>query len=286
MRGGKRRDAPNPQFIVVIRGSLSITVRLLFRSAGKWFPRGDKQGYHNSLEQCKVLEYDQRTSPWKQSVKFAPQAVLKRVNAMVNRNEASALTSAQLMQGHEAGNQEATTELFNRYLDQLIRLARNRLAPKLARRIDPEDVVQSAYRSFFTAVGERRFVLERSGDLWRLLAGITLNKLYRQVERNTAKKRDVSKERGLTAEDSLNIGPKILSREPSPSEAVALADEIQLVMRNFEPLHREMLELRLQGYLVEEIASQTKRTQRTVLRVLGRFKQMLRDRAAAAITSA
>src|SRR5687768_17015475 len=129
---------------------------------------------------------------------------------IVNKNEVSALTSAQLLQGHEAGDQDATTELFNRYVDQLIRLARHRLAPKLARRIDPEDVVQSAYRSFFTAAGQGRFVLERSGDLWRLLAGITLNKLYHQVERNTAKKRDVSKERGLAAEDSLNIGTEIL----------------------------------------------------------------------------
>jgi RNA polymerase sigma factor (sigma-70 family) len=198
---------------------------------------------------------------------------------MIERKHASALTSAELLRGHAAGDEEISAELFNRYVDRLIRLARQRLAPRIARRIDPEDVVQSAYRSFFAAAGEGRFVLERSGDLWRLLAGIMLNKLYRQVERNTAKKRDVSKECGIDAEDSFSVRPEILSREPSPAEAVALADEVELLLRGFEPLHRQVIELRLQGYLVEEIATETQRTQRTVLRVLERVKQKLADRA-------
>jgi RNA polymerase sigma-70 factor (ECF subfamily) len=183
------------------------------------------------------------------------------------------------LRGHVAGDVDVTAELFNRYVDQLLRLARQRLAPKLARRIDAEDVVQSAYRSFFAAAGEGRFVLERSGDLWRLLAGITLNKLYKQVERNTAKKRDVSKECNLVAEDSLHCGIEALSREPSVSEAIALAEEVELVMRGIDPMHREMIQLRLQGHFVEEIAAKTNRTQRTVLRVLERFKQKLAERA-------
>jgi RNA polymerase sigma-70 factor (ECF subfamily) len=204
---------------------------------------------------------------------------LETANMVDNKNP-SALTSAELLQGHVSGNAEVTTELFNRYVDKLIRLARRHLAPRLARRIDAEDVVQSAYRSFFAAAGEGRFVLQRSGDLWRLLAGITLNKLYRQVERNTAKKRDVSKECGLTAEGSVSVRPEVLSREPTADEALALADEIELIMRGFEPLHRTVIELRLQGYLVEEIAAQTNRTQRTVLRVLERWKHKLSERAA------
>src|SRR5688572_19224085 len=198
---------------------------------------------------------------------------------MSDKENISALTSAQLLHGHEAGDVDATEELFNRYVDRLIGLARKRLAPKLARRIDPEDVVQSAYRSFFTAAGRGRFVLEQSGDLWRLLAGITLNKLHRQVERNTAKKRDMSKDCALAEEGSLSVSPDVLSREPSPHEVVALADEIELLMRDLDPRHREMIQLRLQGYLVEEIAAQTERTQRTVLRALEGIKQKLLARA-------
>ena len=198
---------------------------------------------------------------------------------MVDNKNVSALTSVELLEGHVAGNPVVTTELFNRYVDKLIGLARRRLAPRLARRVDAEDIVQSAYRSFFAAAGEGRFVLERSGDLWRLLAGITLNKLYRQVERNTAKKRDIAKDCAIAAADSFSVLPELVSREPSADEAVALTEEVELIMRGFEPLHRTIIELRLQGYLVEEIATQTKRTQRTVLRVLERLKQKLNDRA-------
>jgi RNA polymerase sigma-70 factor (ECF subfamily) len=198
---------------------------------------------------------------------------------MADQERISALTSAQLLHGHQAGNIDATEELFNRYVDRLIGLARKRLAPKLAGRIDPEDVVQSAYRSFFAAAGRGRFQLEQSGDLWRLLAGITLNKLHRQVERNTAKKRDVSKDRGLADEGSLSVGTDVLSRDPSPDEVVALADELELLMRDLDPRHREMIQLRLQGYQIEEIAAQTQRTQRTVLRALEGIKQKLLARA-------
>ena len=67
----------------------------------------------------------------------------------------------------------------------------------------------------------------------------------------------------------------MLTREPSPVEAIALAEELEQVMRRLEPLHRRMLELALQGYGVEEIASDTQRSERTVRRVLERVKEEL-----------
>jgi RNA polymerase sigma-70 factor (ECF subfamily) len=204
---------------------------------------------------------------------------------MGDKRDTSALTSAELLASHQAGDSVATNELFHRYVEKLMRIARRRLAPKLAGRVDPEDIVQSAYRSFFTAAGQGRFVLERSGDLWRLLVGITLNKLYRQVEQHTAQKRDVTKECRLSSgTDGELQTAAALSREPSPSDVAGLADEIELVMRQLEPVHREMFQLRLQGYLVEEIAERTNRTQRTVLRVLNRVKEILSERASRAGT--
>ena len=67
----------------------------------------------------------------------------------------------------------------------------------------------------------------------------------------------------------------MLARGPSPVEAVALADELEQVMTRLEPLHRRMLELRLQGYNLLEIGAATKRTERTVRRVLELIKEQL-----------
>jgi RNA polymerase sigma-70 factor (ECF subfamily) len=172
------------------------------------------------------------------------------------------------------GNQQAAAELFQRYASQLVALARSRLSAKLSRRLDPEDVVLSAYRSFFAGARQGQFEIERGGDLWRLLVAMTLRKLYRQVKRNLRQKRSVGKERQV-AQRSSSLEAQLLAREPSPVEAVALADELEHVMELLPPLQRRMLELRLQGYNLLEIAAATQRTERTVRRVLETIKEHL-----------
>jgi hypothetical protein len=82
-------------------------------------------------------------------------------------------TSAELLARYRNGDDDAAEELFCRYVTRLTSLARTRLSPKLATRTDPEDVVLSAYRSFFVGVRKGRFRLRRSGDPWRLLVSIT-----------------------------------------------------------------------------------------------------------------
>jgi DNA-directed RNA polymerase specialized sigma24 family protein len=74
-------------------------------------------------------------------------------------------TSHELFHRYCAGDSQAATEIFDRYVARLMELARRRISPKLGRRVDPDDVVQSAYRSFFVHARESRFALERAGDL-------------------------------------------------------------------------------------------------------------------------
>jgi RNA polymerase sigma-70 factor (ECF subfamily) len=178
------------------------------------------------------------------------------------------------------GDAQAADELFGRYTARMVALARRRLSAKLSRRIDPEDVVQSAYRSFCGAARDDRFVLERSGDLWRLPASITLHKLHHHVERHRAAKRSVEKERGFSSESSLAaLGAGAAARDPSPDEAAALVEEVEHLMRGLPPLGRRMVELRLQGNRIEEIAAETDRSERWVRRVLGEVRDRLDRRA-------
>ena len=60
--------------------------------------------------------------------------------------------SIQLLNRVRSDDSGAAEELFERYLQRLLALVRTRLPGKLARRVDPDDVVQSAYRSFFTGL--------------------------------------------------------------------------------------------------------------------------------------
>src|SRR5262245_53933822 len=98
-------------------------------------------------------------------------------------------SSVSLLERWRGGDPQAASELFRRHARRLIALARSRLSNKLAPHVDPEDVVQSAYRSFFIAARDNGVEVQAGDQLWQLLVTITLRKLYRQVERLGAMKR-------------------------------------------------------------------------------------------------
>src|SRR5262245_8788514 len=185
--------------------------------------------------------------------------------------------SAALLREVAAGDEDAAAEVFERYADRLTRLARSRLAAKLASRVDPEDIVLSAYRSFFVAARQGRFEVQRGGDLWRLLVEITLHKLYRSAEHHLAQQRSVERERSTC---SLTAGAIVLGgREPTPDEALAACEEVEAVLGQLSARGRQALELRLQGYELEEIAERLNCNERTVRRLINEARQIMMARA-------
>lgn len=188
--------------------------------------------------------------------------------------------AADLLERWKNGDQRAATEIFQTYVSRLVGLARNRLSARMSKRIDPEDVVQSAYRSFFRHARNDRYELSRSGDLWSLLAAITVRKVHGQVEHHTAQKRAISREEADPGGEALlGVPPDAVSREPSPDEALAVVEELETVMRELSPDHRRMLELRLQEHTIEEVAESIGCSERTVRRVLDRVKDHLLKQA-------
>jgi RNA polymerase sigma factor (sigma-70 family) len=183
----------------------------------------------------------------------------------------------ELLQRWRDGDQQAAGELFELYAERLVALARSRISERLSRRLDPEDVVQSACRSFFGGARAGRYNPQHGGDLWSLLVAITLNKLHIQIRRNQAAKRAPQREQDQDGRDALQ-DDALLAREPTPLEAVALADELELLLRGLGPLERQMLEMRLHGYNLDEIAGATGRTERTVRRTLDQVKALLKQR--------
>ena len=184
-----------------------------------------------------------------------------------------------LLRRASSGDELAATELYNRYVDRLIDLARKRLSPKLARRTDPEDIVQSAFRSFFRHARAGRFGTRDGSDLWRLLAAITVNKVLRAVRRHTAQKRSVNVEESGGGNIILaTVPPQAVSHDPTPDEAAALVEETEFIMHQLSPLQRKVLEVRLQGHTAEHTAQQARCSERTVHRVMGLVKARLEER--------
>lgn len=179
--------------------------------------------------------------------------------------------SVNIFERYLTGDSLAADDLFNRYVERLTRLARSRLSASLAQRVDPEDIVMSAFRSFFIGARDGEFSIDHSEDLWALLVRITLNKLYRTAAHHSAQKRSTAAQKAIT--DS------IVTTEPSPEAAVALADELQTLMRGLSANRRRILELRLQGELLEDIARDLGVSERTVRRAMQDIRKQLAKQA-------
>jgi RNA polymerase sigma-70 factor (ECF subfamily) len=172
-------------------------------------------------------------------------------------------------------------EVVRRYERRLIALARARMSAKLLRREGPEDVVQSAFRSFFRVATEDHIELGAGNDVWPLLVLITIRKVQRKVEYHTAGLRSIHRESSLALSDSAcDLAAGLADREPSSEDAAELADEIDAVLRDFLPLHRAMVEAMLQGAAVDEIAATAQRSERLVNKVRTRFREALEQRLA------
>jgi RNA polymerase sigma factor (sigma-70 family) len=195
--------------------------------------------------------------------------------SMVSDADPAAWTSLILLERYRRGDVLAEYEIFARYFGRLTALARIHLSPRLAQRTDPEDVVLSVYRSFFIAARDGRYALNRGGDLWRLLAAITKHKLLRQIRHQSADRRSMEVEVSLDQVDER----RLLGRQavPSAEDAAALADELEQVMAHLDPFGRRVLELRLQGLRILEIADDIGRSERSVRRLLSQIRQRMTE---------
>jgi RNA polymerase sigma-70 factor (ECF subfamily) len=186
----------------------------------------------------------------------------------------------ELMGRLRQGDEAAARQIFEEYAERLIALARSRLGQRLRQKVDPEDVLQSVYRSFFTRHARGQLQLEGWDGLWGMLTVITLRKCGRWVERFTCQKRNVAAEVPAVGDGDSAGGWEAVARDPTPVEAAILAETVEQLIQGLEGRERDIVTLCLQGWTVPEISARVGRTRRTVQRVLKRAQehlQRLRD---------
>jgi RNA polymerase sigma-70 factor (ECF subfamily) len=177
---------------------------------------------------------------------------------------------ADLMACLKAGDNEAAAEVVRRFTHRLIALARLRLDARLRQKVDPEDVLQSVYKSFFLRQAEGTLSLDNWQALWAVLATITARKCGRWTHHFQTQKRHLDDEVAADA-----AGWEVFSGEPSPQEAVELTELVERLLRELGQRDGEILSLALQGYSGDEISERLDRPRRTVYRVLERIKARL-----------
>lgn len=185
-------------------------------------------------------------------------------------------SNRELVAAWRGGNHLAATVLVRRYMARLTSLANSRLSRKLARRLDAEDVVLSAWRSFFVATGCDQVNVPDDDNLWPLLVTMTLRKLSRQAAKHSAERRSIHAESEFSGEVDW---PSIAARDPTPDEAAAVTDEVEQLMSDLSAIDRDILCRRLQGYQHAAIAEAVGCSERTVRRSLQRIREQYATKA-------
>jgi RNA polymerase sigma-70 factor, ECF subfamily len=176
-----------------------------------------------------------------------------------------------------AADNDAAREAFDLYAERLRRLARRHLHRRIRQKVDAEDIVQSAYRSFFTRAQREDWNLAGWNEVWGLLMTITLRKCANRAEHYLAARRDVRREVAFSS-DSPHPASREHSqeqREPTPDEAAILAETVEDLFRRVGERDGGILAQHLQGYSVVEISHNQGRAERTVRRVLARIRREL-----------
>jgi RNA polymerase sigma-70 factor (ECF subfamily) len=168
-----------------------------------------------------------------------------------------------------AGDEVAARAAYERWSSRLVGLARARLGNIVSAKEDPEDVVQSVYRSFFRRFAAGGYSVASWEDVWAMLAAIAVRKCANRRKRYAAGRRDARREVALF-DQAL---PSAL--EPTPAEAAALSDTIEALLRGFDPPERAIVELSLQGYSTAEIRDRLGRAERSVQRVREQVRSLL-----------
>jgi len=163
---------------------------------------------------------------------------------------------------------KSSSELDDQYRARLCRLVECEMNRRFRRKEDPEDVVQSAFRTFYrrNALGE--FHVDSSVDLWRLLETITRHKLLKHVEKHDAAKRNPKRE-------EYPDGDELRGRGPTPEEAAMAADLLESALAGLDETYVKVLHMRLQNCTEEEIAAKLGCTRSFVRTKLDRIRDRL-----------
>lgn len=180
-----------------------------------------------------------------------------------------------LIRGLRTGDEEIVAEFCAQYGRHLHAVAEKNIATGLRRRVGPESIMQSAYRTFFRRAREGQFDLADSEDLWRLLCAITLTKVREQARYHLRHKRAVNRETDVGAAEEAGERRQPTAPGPTPAEAAALAEQFEVLLASLDEEEQQIVELKLQELTNLEVADRLGCSDRTVSRILARIKDRL-----------
>src|SRR5262249_6479361 len=142
------------------------------------------------------------------------------------------LQVSELMTRLRGGDQRVADDVFHRFAGRLVALARSRLDLDLRRKVDPEDIVQSVFKSFFRRQGAGEYEVANWDTLWSLLAMITVHKAGFRIRYYRAARRNGERDpASIRYSQEFNAEWEAIAREPTPAQAAMLTETVEELMK-------------------------------------------------------
>ncbi len=175
----------------------------------------------------------------------------------------------------KAGERTAAQQLWERYFQRLVGLARGHLRGTPRRAADEEDVALSAFESFYQRAECGQFPqLNDRDDLWQLLVVVTVRKAIDLVRHEGRPTRGSG--RVLVLSELAGPGfEEVLDPELTPELAVQMAEECRrLYGRLGDDTLRAVARWKMEGYTNAEIAAKLGCVPQTVERKLRTIRRL------------
>ncbi len=166
-----------------------------------------------------------------------------------------------------SGHVDAATDLYRRYARRIRALATKQIGKKLGERLEPEEIVQSVFRTFFRRLSQGHYNVPDGEEIWGLFLVIALNKVRSAARFHSAARRDVNRTESLPADSSV--------AQRDEEDLTTLRQVVNDLLEGLPESHQQIVTLRVEGYTVAEIAEAAGLSKRTTERVLQKFRKLL-----------
>ncbi len=207
----------------------------------------------------------------------------ERIKGRMSQQEDPRVPSSTLTDKLKEGDDAAATLLFQRFGPWLQKAVDRKIGARLRRRVDTDDIMQSAFWSFFRRTSDGQYAFEHSGALCRMLLKIAENKIRKAADYHHRQRRDVDRE---LAADAAELQISDRQWQDAALQLADSIDEIAGIIDELEPRDAEFFRLKhFQGHSIGKIAAETGWSVATVKRVLNRVTQRVRQRVESRISS-
>ena len=170
------------------------------------------------------------------------------------------------------GDETAAQIIWQRYVNDLVKLALNKLRHAPKKVMDEEDVVQKAFENFFRQVQGGSFSrLNDRYDLWQILCMLVDRRAKDQVATLNTKKSGAGLVHGDSINADVSAGPMIenVAIEPSAEHAIELTESFQKRLNQLpSDEHRQVALCKLECKTNNEIKDELRISLRSVERRL------------------